>query len=170
MEKELANEIEHTADELLRVIDRFAQSAFNTAPFEGSWTPGQVVEHVALYASGILRTVEGSTGPTERDPGQMVAPIREMFLNFNTKMQSPDFILPSDGPKDKSAMMQALKESFTGMARVARSEDLLVTCLGFSMPTVGHMTRLEWLSFVVVHTQRHIWQLKKMAVMAGAGD
>ena len=67
-------------------------------------------------------------------------------------------------------MMQALKESFTGMARVARSEDLLVTCLGFSMPTVGHMTRLEWLSFVVVHTQRHIWQLKKMAVMAGAGD
>jgi len=33
---------------------------------------------------------------------------------------------------------------------------------------VGPMTRLEWLSFAVVHTQRHIWQLKKMAVITGA--
>lgn len=165
MEKELTREIEHTADELLQVIERFARSTFNTVPFEGSWTPGQVVEHIALYASGALRTVEGSTGPTERDPGQMVAPIRDMFLNYNTKMQSPDFILPSDEPKDKAAMMESLKNSFEGLARVAGSEDLYVTCLGFSMPTVGHMTRLEWLSFVVVHTQRHIWQLKKMAVI-----
>jgi len=168
MEKELTNEIEHTAEELSQVIGGFAQDQFNTAPFEGSWTPGQVVEHIALYASGILRTVEGSTGPTERNPRQMVGPLRDMFLNFSAKMQSPDFILPSDDPKDKSSMMQSLKESFTGLARVARNEDLLVTCLGFSMPTVGHMTRLEWLSFVVVHTQRHIWQLKKMAVIAGA--
>jgi len=168
MEKELINEMKPTSGELLRVIDGFAQSAFNTAPFEGSWTPGQVVEHIYLSASGILKTVQGNTTTTERDPGQMVAPLRDAFLNFNVKFQSPDFILPSDAPKDKSSMMQSLKETFAGLARVAQTQDLLVTCLDFDMPTVGPMTRLEWLSFVVVHTQRHIWQLKKMAVIAGA--
>lgn len=165
MEKELINEIEHTASELLQVTGRFGQSAFNTAPFEGSWTPGQVVEHIYLSASGILSTVKGNTGPTERDPRQMVAPLRDAFLNFNIKMQSPDFILPSNDPQDKSSMMQSLKDTFAGLAEVARTRDLLVTCLDFDMPTVGRMTRLEWISFAVVHTQRHIWQLKKMAVI-----
>lgn len=165
MEKELINEIEHTASELLQVTGRFGQSAFNTAPFEGSWTPGQVVEHIYLSASGILSTVKGNTGPTERDPRQMVTPLRDAFLNFNIKMQSPDFILPSNDPQDKSSMMQSLKDTFASLAEVARTRDLLVTCLDFDMPTVGRMTRLEWISFAVVHTQRHIWQLKKMAVI-----
>jgi hypothetical protein len=31
------------------------------------------------------------------------------------------------------------------------------------MPTVGLITRAEWLSFIVVHTQRHIWQLKNIS-------
>ena len=165
MEKELINEIEHTAGELLQVTGRFGQSAFNTAPFEGSWTPGQVVEHIYLSTWGILKAVNGEVAPTERDPRQMVAPLRDAFLNFNIKMQSPDFILPSDDPKDKSSMMQSLKDTFAGLAEAARTQDLLVTCLDFDMPTVGHMTRLEWLSFAIVHTQRHIWQLKKMAVI-----
>ena len=162
MEKELVNEIERTASELLQVVDGFAQPVFNTVPFEGSWTPGQVAEHIYLSASGILTTVNGNMGPTARDPRQMVAPLRDAFLNFDIKMQSPDFILPSDQPKDKALMRQSLQEVFAGLAQTAGTEDLLVTCLDFDMPMVGPMTRLEWLSFVVAHTQRHIWQLKKM--------
>jgi hypothetical protein len=168
MEKELINEIENTVRELLQVTGRFGQSAFNTAPFEGSWTPGQVAEHIYLSASGILKAVNGNVAPTERDPRQMVAPLREAFLNFSIKMQSPDFILHSNEHKDQSSMLQSLKDTFAGLAEVARTQDLLVTCLDFDMPTVGPMTRLEWISFAVVHTQRHIWQLKKMAVIAGS--
>ena len=170
MEKELVNEIEQTARQLFQVVGGFAEEEFNKQPFEGSWTPGQVVEHVALYASGTLRTLEGKTAVTERDPGQMVTPLRNAFLEFDSKMQSPEFIRPSDDPKNKASLIASLEASFRGLARVACSEDLHATCLGFSMPTVGNMTRLEWLSFVVVHTQRHIWQLKKMAVIAGSGD
>ena len=170
MEKELINELEHTASELLQVTGRFEQSVFNTAPFEGSWTPGQVAEHIYLSVAGVLKAVRGNVAPAERDPRQMVAMLREAFLNFNIKMQSPDFILPSNDPKDKSSMMQSLKDVFAGLAEVARTQDLLVTCLDFDMPTVGHMTRVEWLSLAVVHTQRHIWQLKKMRVVAGAAN
>jgi hypothetical protein len=101
----------------------------------------------------------------ERDPRQMVAPLRDAFLNFNIKMQTPDFILPSDEGKDKQSMMQSLKDVFAGLGRVAQTRDLLAGCLDFDMPTIGPMSRLEWLSFAVVHTQRHIWQLKKMGIM-----
>ena len=163
MEKQLINEIETTAHELLQVVDSFQQDAFNEIPFEGSWTPGQVTEHIFLSTSGILKAVNGNTEPTQRDPHQMIAPLREAFLNFNIKMQSPDFILPSDDPKDKQALLQMTKDTWKGLARAAQAGDLTATCLDFEMPTVGRLTRSEWLSFAVVHTQRHIWQLKKIS-------
>ena len=162
MEKELITEIERTTDELLQIIGGFEENKFNEMPFKDSWTPGQVAEHIYLSVAGILSTVKGSTGPTNRDPRQMVAPLRDVFLNFDIKMQSPDFILPSNDPKDKKSLMHSLKETWTGLARTAGTQDLYATCLDFDMPTIGPMTRLEWISFAVVHTQRHIWQLKKM--------
>ncbi|MBN9382981.1 MAG: DinB family protein [Chitinophagaceae bacterium] len=167
MEKQLINEIESTAGELLQMIDSFEQETFNEVPFKDSWTPGQVAEHVFLSASGILSTVNGNTGPTQRDPHQMIAPLRDAFLNFNIKMQSPDFILPSQDPKDKATLLRSMKDIWTGLAKAARTQDPDATCLDFEMPTIGTLTRIEWLSFAVVHTQRHIWQLKKMAVITG---
>ncbi len=167
MEKELVSEIQRTSDELFRIIRRFEQETFNEIPFKDSWTPGQVTEHIYLSAAGILSTVNGNTGPTQRDPGQMVAPLRDAFLNFTIKMQSPDFIIPSNNPQDKAYLLHALNDTWSGLARTAETQDLHATCLDFDMPTVGPMTRLEWISFVVVHTQRHIWQLKKMAAIIG---
>lgn len=168
MEKQqLINEIESTAGELLQMIDSFEQETFNEVPFADSWTPGQVTEHIFLSASGILGTVNGNTAPTQRDPHQMIAPLRDAFLNFNIKMQSPDFILPTPEPKDKAQLLHSMKDTWTGLARAAKTQDLHATCLDFEMPTVGTLTRIEWLSFAVVHTQRHIWQLKKMAMITG---
>lgn len=165
MEKQLITEIENTSGELLQVIDSFEQANFNQIPFEGSWTPGQVTEHIFLSVSGILTALNGRTVPTDRDPRRMVAPLRDAFLNFNIKMQSPDFILPSAEPKDKTTFLQALKDTWTGIEKAARTEELEVTCLDFEMPTVGTLTRIEWISFAVVHTQRHIHQLKKIAAI-----
>ena len=163
MEKQLINEIETTALELLQVVDSFQQDVFNKIPFEGSWTPGQVTEHIFLSAAGVLSTVNGNTEPTQRDPQQMVAPLRDAFLNFNIKMQSPDFVLPSDDPKDKQTLLHKTKNTWKGLASAAQTGDLTATCLDFEMPTVGLLTRMEWLSFIIVHTQRHIWQLKKIS-------
>jgi len=167
MGKELINDIESTARELLRVIDGFGQENFNEVPYKDSWTPGQVVEHIWLSTSGILATVNGKTGPTMRDPGEKAPPLKDAFLNFNIKMQSPDFILPSNDPKNKKTLVKMMEETWTGISRAAATQDLKATCLDFDMPVMGPLTRLEWFSFVVVHTQRHIWQLKKMAVITG---
>jgi hypothetical protein len=35
-------------------------------------------------------------------------------------------------------------------------------CMEFDFPGFGHLTRYEWLKFIVFHTQRHIHQLKQI--------
>src|SRR5690606_23068765 len=127
----------------------------NVVPFEGSWTAGQVAEHV-LKSSGVAEILYGNVEPADRAPDQHVAPLREQFLNFGIKMQSPEFILPSDGDHDKAQLAADLENVWKKTAAAAATLDLSMMCLDFALPTIGTMTRYEWISFLVVHTQRHI--------------
>jgi len=162
MSKAIYEEIGNTAEELSQVLSSFTQDQFNIVPFEGSWTAGQVAEHIFKFVSGTLQNVTGDVKPTERNPEEYAGQLKEMFLNFNVKMTSPDFILPTDAPKNKEALLYSLEKSMKGLEESARTLDLSLTCTTFDMPFMGPLTRIEWLTFVNAHALRHIHQLKNI--------
>jgi len=162
MNDSLISEIDNTMSDLTSTLDLFNNETFNTVPFEGSWTAGQVAEHTLMSAAGVSEAVRGKTEPSQRQPDEHVAMLRSLFLNFDIKMKSPNFILPSDAPKDQTELKEKLVQAFSTLREVAKSADLTAMCLDFEMPTLGFMTRLELINFAIVHTQRHIWQLKNI--------
>jgi hypothetical protein len=159
MKNDLSAEIASTKEALINVLNSFDEQNINQVPFEGSWTAGQVAEHVLKSASGVLAALEGNTRPADRDPEQNVAQLRELFLNFEIKMQSPDFIIPSNEPKDKDFLIKALSKTFDGIEKSAANDDLTLICTTFEMPVMGYLSRSEFINFTAVHTQRHIHQL-----------
>ena len=162
MKNDLSNELTTTKNELLKALDLFDQENINTVPFEGSWTGGQVAEHVLKSLSGALQNITGPVQHTDRNPGEYVKPLGDIFLNMDIKMKSPDFIIPSNDPKDRSALRSSLASALDGIKTVTITEDLSATCTGFEMPTLGPLTRLEWISFSSFHTRRHTHQLKNI--------
>ncbi|SIO17781.1 DinB family protein [Chitinophaga niabensis] len=160
MATELNTEIKETQTALLQALDAFNQEQLNKVPFEGSWTGGQVGEHLTKAVSAGL--LYGNTTETERPPDVMVKPLRDQFLNFDIKMKSPDFIIPSDGPHVKQEVRGQLEKIWEEIEEAASTLDLTKTCLDFELPGAGHLTRLEWLNFMVVHTKRHTHQLKNI--------
>ncbi|HTD99439.1 MAG TPA: DinB family protein [Mucilaginibacter sp.] len=162
MSKPIYDELKDTGSELKQVLSSFAQEDINKVPFAGSWTAGQVAEHVLKSASGVLANVNSDVQPTERNPEEHVKMLSDAFLNFEIKMKSPDFILPTDEPKEKTTLLNSLSHTINNLEQAARTEDLSATCTAFEMPTVGALTRIEWLSFANVHTLRHIHQLKNI--------
>ena len=162
MNKPIYDEIGDTGKELSQVLSSFTQEQINVIPFAGSWTAGQVAEHVLKSVSGTLQNVTGNVEPTDRNPVQYADQLKEIFLNFDIKMKSPDFILPTDEPKDKGALLSSLENKMNKLENAAKTEDLSATCLTFEMPTMGPLTRMEWLSFANAHTLRHIHQLKNI--------
>lgn len=167
MEKELLTGMEQTGAELEQLISSFSQEQINTVPFEGSWTPGQVIDHVLKSLSKISFAVYASTAPADRDPALRVAAIRTMFLDFNKKMNSPDFILPDTTPLQKDALLSTVKELIEKITTAIKTLDLSLLCLDFQAPRSDKFTRLEWINFAMYHTQRHINQLKKIAIILG---
>ena len=162
MKNDLKGELLSTKDNLLRVLDSFSQHNINIVPFEGSWTAGQVARHILKSASGVSDALMGPAKTAARDPGQHLKLLGDIFLNFDIKMKSPDFVLPDDEPRDKVVLIRLLGETFDSIVSVTESEDLDVICTTFEMPNLGFLSKKEFIWFTIVHTQRHIHQLKNI--------
>jgi hypothetical protein len=161
-EKEIAPEIETVTNELVQVISSFTGEQINTVPFEGSWTPGQVVDHLMKSAERLTKNIYGATIGTERKPDEKIEIIASIFLNFSSKLNSPDFIIPEKMDHDKKKLIDRVITTMAKVAEGAKTLQLSETCLDFELPRLGKLTRLEWSYFILYHTQRHIRQLKNI--------
>jgi hypothetical protein len=163
MNQNLIKEFEKSTSDLLQALNQFTNEQFNMVPFEGSWTAGQVAEHLFKSESNAVRVVNGSTRPTiDRNPEANEEVIRSMFLDYTAKFQSPDFILPSEAHKKRDVLLKGFEKTRDNLRKMIENEDLSLTCMDFSFPGVGEMTRQEWLCFVNCHTIRHTRQLKNI--------
>ncbi|WP_257669909.1 DinB family protein [Parapedobacter tibetensis] len=165
-QQEIITSFHSATQELLRLLSSLDDQKLNEQPFEGSWTAAQVGEHL-LKSYSVAETLNGTTKPTERAPDEKLGALREMFLNFGIKMKSPDFILPRNGFIAKKALLDGLQQRLEQLHQVINRKAMVETCLDFELPGSGALTRLEWIGFVAVHTQRHNHQLKKIIEVVG---
>ena len=156
----LKEEVRKTGAAIVESLNRFSEEGLNEVPYEGSWTAGQVGEHL-IKSGGVADVVFGQAGETQRAPDEKL-PVLRMFLDFSIKMKTPDFIVPSDGYHDKREIVEQLRKVWDRFGEAVETLDMNETCLDFEMPMVGRLTRLEWISFQVYHTKRHLWQLQKI--------
>lgn len=161
--KQLLLDLDQTEQDFYAALASLQPEQVNVVPFEGSWTAGQVVEHILMAESGIPETVLGSIEETARPVAQYVPVIESIFLDFTAKYQAPEFITPSAGPHDQQQLLEAFKGERAAIRQIAANEDLSVTCTDFEFPQVAYLTRWEWLQFVLCHSKRHTRQLRNIS-------
>ncbi len=91
-----------------------------------------------------------------------IASIREIFLDYNLKIISPLSFIPADQSLNKIELLNSLVTLKLQILEAVDILDLTLTCKTFEFPGFGFLTRLEWLTFSVVHIQRHSYQLKNI--------
>jgi hypothetical protein len=160
MRQEILNELINTEDELLKVLSSFNQDQFNIVPFEGSWTAGQVMQHILLSASSV-KVLRGPVKKSDREPDEHIAKLKSIFLDFGTKFKSPEFIVPEDKHYDLKDLQTSFENITAQLKEIIQTADLSEICLN-SPPVLGELTRLELIRFISFHTQRHAKQLKNI--------
>lgn len=161
MNTKILNEFTDTTDELLQLLSSLTEEQLNVTPSEGGWTAGQLGDH--LYRSySVMEILNGNVESTDRKPDQKLTEIEKLFLDFSIQMDSPKEILPSNKHIEKSPLLDRLQERIELQKGIIRTKDLTKVCLDFEIPEYGPFTRLEWIGFNTVHTQRHIHQLKNI--------
>lgn len=160
--KELLKQFEETEQGFYNILASFTQEQLNELPFEGSWTAAQVADHLLKSKKGIPGLLTGPFRSTSREPDEMVETINGIFLDFTTKLQSPEFIIPTNERADKEELLSALREVKEKIKASSASVDLANTITSFPFPGLGEFTGYEWIYFLICHTKRHTHQLKNI--------
>lgn len=163
MKTALQTNIVGTFKKLNETLSLFSDEELNTVPFKGSWTPGQVVQHIILGNSGYPELFAGNTKPTIRKYDEHVKELEGLFLNFNTKMDAPDFLKPEAKNYTKNSLTLSLLKIESDLLNASENYDLTLTCLDFQIPGFENFTIYEWINFALVHSQRHTHQLQKIS-------
>ena len=160
--QDIFSEVEKTATDFIHALSKFSDQQVNKVPFEGSWTAGQVAEHILKASSGVPGVLLGATCSTQRPVDEKEAALKSIFLDFSAKFKAPEFIVPSPGPHNREQLLQSLQETKDSINNLADKIDLTATCTSVAFPQLGELTGQEWLCFVDSHLKRHTHQLKNI--------
>ncbi|MEP7371783.1 MAG: DinB family protein [Chitinophagaceae bacterium] len=157
--EDLITPLQKTTDELVALLDLFSEKTINTVPFEGSWTAAQVADHITRSNTSITKALLLKGTAINRNPGERIEELKELFLNFRNKLKSPDFIVPAQDIYERETVIGHLKQSVQKMQEISTTTNLSEM---INHPAFGDITKFEVLHFVLYHTQRHIHQLEKI--------
>ena len=152
-----------TFSELEKAVLHFNETTFNQKPAGSNWSPAMVAQHLILAGTDIDKVLLGNTKATDGEADGKVEDIRNILLNLDHKMTSPAFIEPADQSYSVEAQQEKLNNIGMSIVNIVPDLDLTLTCTDFEMPFLGYLTRLELISFVMFHTQRHTHQLREMS-------
>ncbi len=162
MHQTVIKELEEALGETISLLSSAEEAQVNAVPFEGSWTAAQTGIHLFKSENGMDKLFEAPAPVAERNPDDNVEGLKKMFLDFTTKMKSPDFILPENKHYHKEEVVLLLKELKPSIIEALQNTDLKeVPQLSEQNPFKGY-TKLELAHFLTYHAQRHNRQIKNI--------
>lgn len=146
-------------DDFITAFDKFDADRINIKPTPTSWTPAQVATHIILATDGVP---DSKTRAADRNADQLLSAIRPWWEDLNQKFTAPEVLQPDDLPHVKSELLRELQRVKAKDLSIVSNQDLTLVCLDTELPTIGYLTRYEWLWFIQMHLRRHTFQLNNM--------
>jgi len=157
--QELIQEIDSTISQFLDMISMLDNNKINEVPFEDSWTAAQLFNHILKSTSGIVQAMKMDGKSVERNSEEKVAELKNIFLDFSSKFQSPKEIVPDNGPFEREKIIDDLTICFKDLKFYSSNTNLNE---GIDGGPLGSITKYELLHFVLYHSQRHLRQMKRI--------
>ncbi len=158
----LTSELNEVSRELNTLLRSISTEQLDQVPFEHSWTAGQLAEHLLKSAGSAADLLRGNVTDAHRAPDEHIALLRRIFLDFSTRLQSPKSVEPVEHIHPKEGLINSLGNAYESICSSTKVLDLSALCLDREFPNTGLLTRFEWCSFILFHTQRHLHQLKNI--------
>lgn len=159
----LLSDLDANTDALIEQVLNFDPALFEQQPIDQSWSAAQLTEHIYVLDRLIYNILAGETEPAARAADEKVATIQAVINNRSRTIIAPDPIVTLGKIKDQQILISKIITARKEIHTVIQTMDLSPICLGFIHKGFGPMTRLEWIEFLIVHSQRHFHQYQRIA-------
>jgi hypothetical protein len=161
--------VQATRADLVELVEPLAPETVAARPLPDAWSPGEILEHLAIVEKRVLAGVSARIGKARGD-GATGAPedktIEDRLRAFDPaiagrRLTAPPEIAPSGGLAlaDLLAMLTSSRAALVEV--VSAAEDLPLDELAFPHPVFGDLALLNWVLFVGLHEKRHATQIRR---------
>jgi len=162
MGQEIIPQLENALEQTINLLGLLNDEQLNTVPFEGSWTAAQVGRHIYKSTNGTHEMLQKPMPVPDRDPLERATEYKNILMDFDLKMDSPDFLIPEDETYDGVQLIASIKDVKKEVLPAAATASLNEEApLNEGNPLKGS-TKLEILHFLTYHTIRHNRQIEKI--------
>jgi hypothetical protein len=146
-------------DEFIATFSSFSDQGVNRRYPSSSWTPVMVASHIIMATDGVP---DHNTWKDDRAYDALLDKIRPWWEDLNQKFQSPESLWPNNNAREKNEVLSELRRVREKDISIIDTQDLSLICADVELPSIGYLTRFEWLWFIDMHLKRHSFQLRKM--------
>lgn len=162
MYQNIINDLDEAMRETVTFIKSANENSINRIPFKGSWTAAQTARHLVKAGADMPNLFSAQAPASNRQPDERAAELKDLLLNFEIKMESPEFIIPEDKSYTKEELINDTEKTRRETMEVLATANLgEIPELQEGNPLKDY-TKLELLHFAVYHTQRHNRQIKNI--------
>jgi uncharacterized damage-inducible protein DinB len=138
-----------------------APDQFTNKPSESGWSAAEIAEHILLLEKIAVKALTGSTVATNRDASSKASLIKWAMEDL-TRREAPVIVQPLGEKANANHLMAEIKEERGKLKAVVERSDITEACTGLKHPALGTLTRLEWVQFIIHHTERHRKQMESL--------
>jgi hypothetical protein len=162
MAQQIIAQLENALNETIYLLKGIDEANINKRPAEGSWSAAQVARHLYKSTAGSDEMFAAATPEAGRPVDERAENYREILMNFESKMNSPEFLVPEDKLFDKDRLIISLEEvNKIAVSAIKTSNLAQLAPLPEGHPLNGS-TKLEIVHFFTYHTLRHNHQIEKI--------
>jgi hypothetical protein len=158
----IISELDSSTKSITDKVTGLSNEKFNFRKEKGAWSIGDCLEHLVITEQSAKNILLGPVKYYNRDYDAKLSVVKKAFGDDTKKFAASILLLPSESSKIPEKMINDYIANREDIKKVVEKEDLTVLCDAFRHKLFGHFTRLEWIYFVIYHSERHARQIERI--------
>ena len=164
---EIVHYLNETRSALFDAFAAIPESQREERPADGSWTPAEVIDHLAIVEGGIARLVAKRAasaaakgiGADPETTSLLTSLDRFGVARPTRKLDAPEMVRPRAGVSAAAATDAIRRSRQTLQEAIQSAEGVDLSQLKAQHASLGEIDLYQWLLFVAQHESRHTLQL-----------
>lgn len=158
----IISDLTTSTENFIKQLSIFTPENFNYTPSDKAWSAAQISEHLLKLEILANKIMRGQTVPTNRAADGKISMIKWAMNDVNSKRTAPEIVEPSGEYKDAEQLRDQIIKQRELIKEIIDTTDITDACMSGKHPALGTLTKLEWIYFIIYHTQRHLQQMKTL--------
>jgi hypothetical protein len=168
----LQEKIQTNTLELLKSFNSLSHDEIKFKPSEKIWSVLECVEHIFLIAEAVSKVISTPEGAVknENDKTELFGEQKLNILlvsNRAFKVPAPDYVSPKGRFVKSEDAVQNINSVMGKIILHIDSHTIDVETHTIKHPVLGEMTKVDWIHFMIAHTNRHILQIEELKKNSG---